>query len=689
MLQENGEPEEAEQGQAEVKMRERDPVKSKLQKLTQQMVHLVQACNEEKGLIEDEFVAVRQDLEVLEVQICTKKARIEREVSAVGDQMLIQQAMINEMRQGIMILQKQDNVIIKEARNSFQGNHKQIFDSLKKQTENGSTLLNHRRSIMNTQEEITQIKISATNLTMRVHEIDRYFKTLPTKEGLKGHAKAMDEALLIIQEVSTGLTVHMEEYKMSGSTPNAPTSVQAGPSYTHPDRRPQVEEYYEYESSLSTQDNARQQYGLRRGDGSDSEEKYPTVPEDNRPPLRPDPPQPGPSGPPPLGLPGPPPPWPPGPPPPGQPSPGPPDLPPPRTAGRRKRRAKVKPSKLKDLYPFEGKPGEDFDACWIIVQTFIQDQSEKFDDSGRIINSIGELLKKYAAAWHVQWERQALAGKFPRTWTTYQNDLMLRFKDKEARDEAYADLEKVRCEGDIQDMFTKIQIINNKAQLKGAGLKKLILDRLPEKVLSQMHVVNLTGKTDQEMIDIITNAGRTAEKWEEARKNLSTRTPRVREKPEWKPKDKFRVQKDCKPRKEGKKFVDRHIGGSVKTFATQTEGIQQDELNRRKKAQECMRCAWPADRKGNYNTMDCFRPIKTDIGTGNFSKTKEYQKLRVGAYELEENQKDLYMDASDSEEQRDTASEESSPESSEESSTESSEKIANWWSDNKLEDWQQ
>jgi hypothetical protein len=42
----------------------------------------------------------------------------------------------------------------------------------------------------------------------------------------------------------------------------------------------------------------------------------------------------------------------------------------------------------------------------------------------------------------VQWERQALAGKFPRSWTTYQNDLTLRFENKEARDEAYADLER-------------------------------------------------------------------------------------------------------------------------------------------------------------------------------------------------------------------------------------------------------
>jgi hypothetical protein len=45
------------------------------------MVHVVQACNEETGLIEDEFVAVRQDLELLESQILTEKAHLEGDVS--------------------------------------------------------------------------------------------------------------------------------------------------------------------------------------------------------------------------------------------------------------------------------------------------------------------------------------------------------------------------------------------------------------------------------------------------------------------------------------------------------------------------------------------------------------------------------------------------------------------------------
>jgi len=87
-------------------MAEPDPVRTKLQELTQQMIHVVQASNEEKELIQDKFVAVRQDLELLETQILTENTKLEGEVSGVGSQMLIQQAVINEMRQGITILQK-------------------------------------------------------------------------------------------------------------------------------------------------------------------------------------------------------------------------------------------------------------------------------------------------------------------------------------------------------------------------------------------------------------------------------------------------------------------------------------------------------------------------------------------------------------------------------------------------------
>jgi hypothetical protein len=129
--------------------------------------------------------------------------------------------------------------------------------------------------------------------------------------------------------------------------------------------------------------------------------------------------------------------------------------------------------------------------------------------------------------------------------------------------------------------------------------------------------------------------------------------------------------------------MDRQSGGSVKTSATQMEGIPQEELCKKKMALECMRHAWLADWKGNRKTMDYDRLAKSDLGTVNFPKANEYQKLRVGAYELEEHQKDLYTEGYNSKELRDTTSDELSegPSESSESkeSEEPSDRMAYWW----------
>jgi hypothetical protein len=116
--------------------------------------------------------------------------------------------------------------------------------------------------------------------------------------------------------------------------------------------------------------------------------------------------------------------------------------------------------------------------------------------------------------------------------------------------------------------------------------------------------------------------------------------------------NKFKPLKEFKERK----FGDRLVGGSVKAFATQTEGVSLDEFNRRKNTRECMRCAWLADRKANNKTVDCYRSVQTDTETAHYPKAKEYQKLREGAYELEEDRKDMDTDGSDSEELSDTVS---------------------------------
>jgi hypothetical protein len=153
-----------------------------------------------------------------------------------------------------------DNVIVKEAWDTFQGFHKQIHHFLTKQTENVSQLPNDRRAILKIQDQVVVVRSSYGNLKAMVNGIDQFVKTLPTKEDLKSHAKALDKALAKIQEVSTGLTVYYEDYKMSGRTTHTPRSVRVRPSYTHQDQRPQVAEYYYYPSSTRTQEDARQPY---------------------------------------------------------------------------------------------------------------------------------------------------------------------------------------------------------------------------------------------------------------------------------------------------------------------------------------------------------------------------------------------------------------------------------------------
>jgi hypothetical protein len=106
------------------------------------------------------------------------------------------------------------------------------------------------------------------------------------------------------------------------------------------------------------------------------------------------------------------------------------------------------------------------------------------------------LIDSYAASWHIQWIQGTVAGLHPKSPTGHVNALELRFEDKNAKDEAYGDLIEIRYEGCIRDMCTKNQTFNDKAMVSGADLKKLKGERLPQKIIDQMHTVDLTGKTD-------------------------------------------------------------------------------------------------------------------------------------------------------------------------------------------------
>jgi len=69
------------------------------------------------------------------------------------------------------------------------------------------------------------------------------------------------------------------------------------------------------------------------------------------------------------------------------------------------------------------------------------------------------------------------------------------------------------------------------------------------------------------------------------------------------------------------RYLRKPVGLREKGFP-KTTGIDQAEIYRRKKAGECLRCAWPSNRKGTHRVSDCKRPIKLDEGTASLPRAK-------------------------------------------------------------------
>jgi len=669
LLKEQEEPEEAPEGQGEVQMTEENPdlVQRQLSELAQQIVHVIRACNEEKDIMKEDFDSVRNGIMIMESRLQTEKKRIDLEVQGVGSVMSFQQAVLGELRSSIHILQDQDNQIVGEATDMFAGIKKELEAQSKKVMDAGLQNFANKVAVQAIQKTVGTLSKRIDEVTTVLATIMDKIKDMPSRRELRQFQEAMDNSINQIAEANTGLTTAMDQYKFSESTPLGNPQTVAGPSGYQPFIHPQRAGAF-YSPSVSSLRDTASEYswqGVIRGgagdgnagdgaagdgavgDGTAGDGAVGDGAAGNHagggggPPPPPDPPPSGNGGP--SG----------------------------RRPSRRQRRIKdlesCKPIKIKEPKKFLGKPGEDFDTWWVLVQVYIKDQPERFPEDERTIDWIGSLMDSYAASWHIQWLKGTVSGLHPKSMTGYVGALKLRFEDKDAKDEAYAALEKVRYEGCIRDMFTQIQTLNDKAAVTGAAFKKLILERLPHKILEQMHTVDLTGKTDQEIMTIITSAGRTAEKWEAARNNLGLKS-------QFKTKEKalrrFQRSEDRSyPKKE--KRTRKSERSDKKKFKrdkrprqddSKTAGIDSSELQRRRTAGECLRCAWPSDRKGTHRVADCKRPIKLDKGTASFPKAKEYQKMKIAGLGLESNSEDDDSE-SDSEDSESDNSESENPES--------------------------
>jgi hypothetical protein len=63
--------------------------------------------------------------------------------------------------------------------------------------------------------------------------------------------------------------------------------------------------------------------------------------------------------------------------------------------------------------------------------------------------------------------------------------------------------------------------------------------------------------------------------------------------------------------------------GLIKTFVTQTKGIELSELRWQTAAHECQHCAWPGDKEGSHQTLDCICQPRKEKVTVSFPEKKQ------------------------------------------------------------------
>lgn len=122
------EPEETQEGQAEVEVTKanRDIVQRQLPELVQQTIHGIEACNEAKDVVEEEFESVNNRILLMESRLQTKKVQKDFEILGVWTLAELQDAMLQEFSLGIHILQSQDNQIVSEATDLFSRMRQQL-----------------------------------------------------------------------------------------------------------------------------------------------------------------------------------------------------------------------------------------------------------------------------------------------------------------------------------------------------------------------------------------------------------------------------------------------------------------------------------------------------------------------------------------------------------------------------------
>jgi hypothetical protein len=167
----------------------------------------------------------------------------------------------------------------------------------------------------------------------------------------------------------------------------------------------------------------------------------------------------------------------------------------------------------------------------------------------------------------------------------------------------------VKYTGSIQDMITEYDSLNVKAGIPGVAYCTMLIRSLPPQIFKQLNTVNPTSKTDEELREIVLTAGKNVEIWQATQKNFgiisksSKSSGRVSESGAIQIRPAFRRDKKFesrRPRKSEGYQTRKEVPQSFKspegkTYVQMIEGVPKDEIQRRREAKECLRCAWASD----------------------------------------------------------------------------------------------
>ena len=130
------------------------------------------------------------------------------------------------------MLQSQDNQIVQEATDLFDGMRSELGALSKRMSDNALQSLALKASTQSLTKGLALMSKRMDEVVKTTAAITTSLKQIPTKLELQQHASAMEEHKAQMVEVNTGLTTALEECKFSQSLPFnfGRSSVVAGPS---------------------------------------------------------------------------------------------------------------------------------------------------------------------------------------------------------------------------------------------------------------------------------------------------------------------------------------------------------------------------------------------------------------------------------------------------------------------------